>query len=85
MPVYTYKNLETGEIEDLTMSISEMEKFEALKTHERVYDRMHIVDPVGAGITKPPADFSKYVLGRIKAATPHNSIGDGRWSVKREI
>jgi hypothetical protein len=49
--------------------------------------RMNIVDPVGIGVTKPPADFQKYVLGRIKEKVPgaEKSVIEKRWSIKREI
>jgi hypothetical protein len=30
--------------------------------------RMNVVDPVGIGVTKPPSDFQKYVLGKVAAA-----------------
>lgn len=86
MPVYTYRNKKTGKTKDLTMKISEMVEFE--KTHpneERVYDAVNVVDPLGIGVSKPPSDFTKHVLGRIKSNTPHNSIGDGRFSVPKEI
>lgn len=86
MPTYSYLNKNTNEEVDISMSISEMEKFESINPHmERVYNKVGIVDPVGMGITKPPADFSKYVLGKVKAANPHTRIGSGRWDVKKEI
>lgn len=86
MPSYTYRNTETGEVFDLSMSISEMEKYEQDNPqHERVYDRLNIVDPTGIGITRPPSDFSKYVLGKVKAANPKTEIGNGRWGVKKEV
>lgn len=45
-----------------------------------------IVDPVIIGIKKAPADFQKYVLGRIKESVPNNVIGQGRaGSLTREI
>lgn len=86
MPVYTYRNKKTGKTKDLTMKIDEMIKFE--ETHpneERVYDTVNVVDPLGIGVSKPPADFTKHVLGRIKASNPHNSIGEGRFKIPREV
>jgi hypothetical protein len=43
-----------------------------------------IGDPVRLGITKAPADFQKYVLGRIKEAHPHGNVERTR-SIAREI
>lgn len=86
MPTYTYKDKKTQKVFDVEMSIAEMENYERDNpNHERVYDRVNIVDPAGIGVSKPPSDFSKYVLGRIKAANPHNRVGTGRWDVKKEI
>jgi len=41
-------------------------------------------DPVRLGITKAPADFQKYVLGRIKEAHPLGNVERTR-SIVREI
>lgn len=43
-----------------------------------------ICDPVRLGVTKAPADFQKYVLGRIAANHPGNTIERTR-SIAREI
>lgn len=87
MPNYSYKLKSTGEIIDYSMSIAEMEKFEKkfAETHERVFHTVNVVDPAGIGVAKPPADFSKHVLGRIKANNHKSEIGNGRWKVPKEI
>ena len=86
MPSYTYQNTETGEVFDLSMSIAEMEKYETDNPkHERIYNKLNVVDPAGIGVSKPPSDFSKYVLGKVKAANPHTVVGQRRWDVKKEI
>lgn len=86
MPTYTYQSKETGETFDLSMSISEMIEYEKSNPqHERVYHSLNVVDPVGIGVSKPPSDFSKYVLGKVKASNPKTSIGNGRWGVSKEI
>jgi putative FmdB family regulatory protein len=43
-----------------------------------------IGDPVRLGVTKAPADFQKYVLGRIKESHPKNNIERNR-SIVREV
>jgi hypothetical protein len=86
MPSYSYRDNKTNEEFTVIMSISEMEKYEESNPHlERLYGTVAIVDPVGIGVTRPPSDFSKYVLGKIKAANPHTEIGKRRWGVSKEI
>lgn len=41
-------------------------------------------DPYRLGVTKPPSDFDKYVLGKIKAKFPGSTIGEKR-QLAREI
>jgi len=43
-----------------------------------------IGDPVRLGITKPPSDFSKYVLGRMKHDYKNSKI-DARIPIAKEI
>lgn len=87
MPTYTYKDKKTGKIFDLSMSISEMEKYEETNPqHERVFHTVSVVDPVGIGVTKPSNDFQKHVLGRIAATVPGaTAIGNRRWKIPKEI
>lgn len=86
MAVYTFRNKKTGEEYDITMPMSEIVEFEKKNDHlERVYNKMNIVDPVGIGVTKPPSDFSKYVLGKVKAANPHTEVGKRRWDIPKEV
>ena len=87
MPIYSYKNKTTGEETDVNMTITEMEEFEAQHTDlERVYKPIAMVDPAGIGLQKPPSDFQKYVLGRIKEKNPgSDAIASKRWSIPKEI
>ena len=86
MPVYTFSNKETGEEYDLTLTYDEMIKY--LEDHPDVHQvfRMNLVDPVGIGVTKPPSDFSKYVLGKVKEVPgAHNPAIEKRWTIPKEI
>jgi hypothetical protein len=87
MPVYTFENNKTNEEFDLTLSYEEMLKFIVDNPHVNQVFRMNIVDPVGAGITKPPSDFSKYVLGKVKATAPgvNKAAIEKRWQIPKEI
>ena len=87
MPVYTFENPQTGEQYDLTMSFDDLEQY--LKNHPEVHQvfRMNLVDPVGIGITKPPSDFTKYIVGKVKEAAPgaHQPALEKRWHIPKEI
>jgi hypothetical protein len=87
MPVYSFENPKTGDEYELTMSYNELEAY--LKEHPEVNQtfRMNLVDPVGIGVTKPPADFQKYVLGKVKASAPgaNKDIFEKRWQIAKEI
>jgi len=87
MPNYTYQNTETGEVVELSMTISEMVEFEKTNTTmERVYSKVSIADPTNIGVTKPPSDFQKYVLGKVQAKSPGaTAIANKRWSIPKEI
>lgn len=65
MPTYSYLNTKTNEEIDVSMSWTELDQFEADNPHLQRIFKMNIVDPVTAGVTKPPADFTKHVLGRV--------------------
>jgi hypothetical protein len=85
MPTYTYRNAETDEQFDKTMSISEMEQFESENPNlQRIYNPIALVDPAGIGVQKPPSDFSKYVLGKVKERHPRGSV-EKRWHIPKEI
>jgi len=85
MPLYSYHDTKNDTYIDITMTISEMEAFEKENSHmERQYTSLNMVDPVTAGTAKPPADFQKYVLGKIKERHPLGSV-EKRWQLKKEV
>lgn len=84
MPTYQFKNKTTGEEFEDFMSISAKEKYLEENTDiDQMLTSLNIVDPVGIGVTRPPSDFSKYVLGRIKETAPGPAL-EKRWSIQRE-
>jgi len=86
MPIYTFESKETGEQYDMTLTYDEMIKY--LEDHPDVNQvfKMNVVDPVGIGISKPPSDFQKYVLGKVKEAAPGASaVANKRWNIPKEI
>lgn len=86
MPVYSFEDQDTGEEFELTMSYEEMKQF--LEDNPKVNQtfRMNIVDPIGIGVTKPPTDFQKYVLNKVKQVpgADKNKI-EKRWHIPKEI
>lgn len=86
MPKYSFANKETGDEYEMTFTYDELNQY--LLDHPEVHQtfRMNIVDPVGIGVSKPPADFQKYVLGKVKEANPHaDAVASKRWNIPREV
>ena len=75
MPVYTFKNLTTEEIEEHTLRISEYDKFKEDNPHlERYIDGSPgMSDPVRLGLVKPSDGFRE-VLRNIKKGSPGSKI-----------
>jgi hypothetical protein len=86
MPVYSFEDTETSEEFELTMSYEELKQF--LEDNPKVNQtfRMNLVDPVGIGVTKPPSDFQKYVLGKVaKVPGADKAKLEKRWHIPKEI
>jgi hypothetical protein len=84
MPTYTFKVLETEEIVEFEMKISEYDEFVASHPDlERYHESMLFIDSVRLGIKKPPEDFQKFVIDRIKEKNPHHRM-ESRWETPRE-
>ena len=87
MPNYTWENKDTGEEHTNTMTIAERDEYEKNNPQLRqVLRNFTMVDPVNIGVTKPPSDFQKYVLGRVKEKMPGaTAVGNKRWNIPKEI
>jgi hypothetical protein len=83
--IYSFIDTETEEEFEVEMTYDQLKAFLEFNPRFNQTFRMNIVDPVGAGITKPPSDFQKYVLGKVAAApgAESNAI-NRRWGHKRE-
>jgi hypothetical protein len=85
--IYSFEDQETNEEFELQMSYEELKQF--LEDNPKVNQtfRMNLVDPMGIGVTKPPSDFQKYVLGRIKENVPgaNKNVLEKRWHIPKEI
>lgn len=79
MPIYSIKNIETGEITEKMMSISEWELYKQEHPNEQQhFTSMHFADSISLGIKKPPKDFQEGVINRIKRANPLHKM-ESRW------
>jgi hypothetical protein len=75
MPQYTFLDTKTNETFDLEMKIAEREEYLAKNPHiKQQIVSINIGDAVRLGVTKPPADFAKNVLGRIKHQHPKGNV-----------
>jgi putative FmdB family regulatory protein len=82
MPIYDYKCSNCGNIFEERQHIAEREIPEKLpcpdcraqNTVKQIICAPAICDPILIGIRKPPADFQKYVLGRIRDSVPGNVL-----------
>lgn len=86
MPNYTYRNQKTGEEITVNMTMAEHEHYLDDKPDwAQIIQAATVVDPVNIGVTKPPQDFQKNILGRIQAAVPGASaVASKRWGIPRE-
>lgn len=82
----TYKNTKTGEFHDEFLTQPEHEKYQQEHPDEEVMiGRLNVGDPYHLGLKKPPADFSKYVLGRVKGNLPSGTEAiERRHTIQRE-
>jgi hypothetical protein len=66
MPTYTFRHKESGEVVEKVMRMSERDAWvEANSDYEQVHDSINIGDSVRMGITKPPSDFQKHIIGKV--------------------
>lgn len=86
MPRYTFQNKKTKKRVDIDMPYSELQKFLNHNPDMEQVFKMNVVDSVVVGVTKPPADFQKYVLNKVKSMPGADSSQiEKRWSIKKEI
>jgi hypothetical protein len=86
MPIYSFRKKGQRKTFDIEMKIAELDEYtKANPDHIRVFKPIGTIDPVHAGRAKPPDDFSKYVLGRIKQAHPRGNVERKTGPIKKEI
>jgi hypothetical protein len=82
MPSYDFLNNDTGEVENYTMRMSELDDFKVKNPHLVRYFAPGDVPGLGdasrmsvPGTRKADSSFEKYVIDRIKATNPGNTMG----------
>jgi hypothetical protein len=87
MPNYSFEDRKTGETIIVEMKIAELDDYiKANPDKIQVLNTPFVADPVRIGVTKPPADFQKYVLGRVKEMPGANkSTIEKRWQINKEV
>lgn len=82
--IYTFRNKDTGVIEDYTMRLSEydefvenhpeLERYHSIENFPGYGDAMRMSVP---GVGQPVAAFERGVIDRIKRNVPGNTVKDG--------
>lgn len=83
--IYSFIDTETEEEFELEMSYEELKGFLEANPNLNQTFRMNLGDPIRMNITKPPSDFSKYVLGRVKEAHPLGKAIERRHTITKEV
>lgn len=85
--IYSFIDTETEEEFEVEMTYDQLKAFLEANPKLNQTFRMNIVDPVGAGISKPPSDFQKYILGKVKEKAPgaNKAALEKRWHIPKEV
>lgn len=88
---YEFINNNTGEIEEHTMRISELDDFKTNNPHLVRYFSPGSAPSLGDGMRmdtpgtgKADSTFEKYVIGRMKESIPGNTMGGHKTKAPRE-
>ena len=88
---YDFKNIETGEVVQYTMSYTKLDEFKKDNTHlEQYHSAAHLpVMSDGSRLSTPgtgvaDSAFEKYVIGRMKETIPGNTMSGHKTKAQRE-
>lgn len=82
--IYSFIDTETEEEFELEMTYDQLKTFLEANPRFNQTFKMNVVDPIRMGVTKPPQDFQKHVLGRVKEAHPLGNAIERRNTIPRE-
>lgn len=83
--IYSFIDTETEEEFELEMPYDELKGFLEANPKLNQTFRMNLGDPIRLGVTRPPSDFSKYVLGRVKETNPLGGAVERRYTIPKEV
>ncbi len=83
--IYSFIDTETEEEFELEMTYDQLKAFIESNPKFNQTFRMNLGDPIRMGVTKPPSDFSKYVLGKVKETHPLGSAVERRYTIPKEL
>jgi len=79
MPLYEFLNTETNQVEEISLKMSELDKFKEEHPHmKRHFSTLNFQDSVSLGIKRPPLEFKEGVIDKIKRANPLHKM-ESRW------
>ena len=74
MANYTFKDINTEEVFDISMPMSELDDYMAANPHlQYQFTAMNIADPTRLGLKKPDRGF-RDVLSKVKKAHPLGNV-----------
>jgi hypothetical protein len=76
MPLYDFKNLETGEVETKMMSIADMQEYVKDPNIQQVLAAPKIIGEVSGSVGRKAGDGWKEVQQRIKSGLPPSLKGN---------
>jgi hypothetical protein len=76
MPLYDFKNLETGNIETKMMSIADMQEYVKDKNIQQVISAPAVIGEVSGSVGRKAGDGWKEVQQRIKSGLPPRLKGN---------
>jgi hypothetical protein len=86
MPAYTFLNTKTNEQYDTAMSYEALQTYLSDNPHIEQVFKMNICDPVIIGVSQPPVDFTRHVLGKVKQMPGANKNAmEKRWVPPKEV
>ncbi len=76
MPLYDFKNLETGEVETKMMSIADMQEYVKDPNIQQIVGAPKIIGEVSGSVGRKAGDGWKEVQQRIKSGLPPSLKGN---------
>jgi hypothetical protein len=76
MPLYDFKNLETGEVETKMMSIADMQEYVKDPNIQQVVGAPKIIGEISGSVGRKAGDGWKEVQQRIKSGLPPSLKGN---------